>query len=155
MKRQLLWAIILPLLVLSCTTSLGFVYDEAVPFEKSAWLSNASLGTITGYNGITVNWKQEMGAKMIQIPAGETLLEVDLNSLGTTGKGLLFQFDFQAGKQYCFIAGRDKETDDAGLRVYAWNMGEKLTTYSDKNLVAFVPFLNVAGNTGTGVTVLE
>jgi hypothetical protein len=159
MKRSFLW-VILPLLILSCTTSAGLIYDESIPLEKSTWIGTQNLGTVTGYNGITVNWKQETGAKMIQIPAGETLLEVDVNSaIGNTrytGKGFLFRYNFQPGKQYLFMAGRDKESDDLGFHIYAWDIGERIGTYSEKNYDAFSPFLNAAGNTGVGGnTVLE
>jgi hypothetical protein len=159
MKRSFLWVAILSALILSCTTSVGLIYDESVPLEKSAWISTANLGTITGYNGITVEWKYT-GAKMIQVPVGETLLEVDLKSEAGytiyTGKGLIFQYNFQAGKQYLFIAGHDKESGDFGLFVYAWEIGEKIGTYRTENREGFTPFLNVEGNTGVGgPTVLE
>jgi hypothetical protein len=159
MKRQFLLVIILSLLILSCTTSAGLIFDESIPLEKSFWLSAQNLGTITGYNGITVEWKP-MGAKMIQLPAGDVLFEVNLYSaIGNTiytGKGLIFQYNFRPGKQYLFEARRDKESNDLGLRVYAWDIGEKIGTYSESNLEAFVPFLNAEGNTGVGgTTVLE
>jgi hypothetical protein len=141
-------------------TKQGIVYDESIPLEQSTWIGNQNLGMVTGYNGITVEWKQEMGARMIQIPAGETLLEVNLNStVGNTrytGKGLVFQYNFKAGKQYLFMAGNDKESGDFGLRVYVWEIGEKIGTYKTENLEGFTPFLNAEGNTGVGgQTVLE
>jgi hypothetical protein len=159
MKKSFLWVIILPLLILSCTTSAGIIFDESVPLESSAWISANNFGTITGYNGITVEWKP-MGTKMIQIPAGDALFEVDVRSengyIIYTAKGLIFQYNVMSGKQHLFLASVDKETGDFGVRVYAWDIGEKIGTYSLDNFVVFVPFLNAEGNTGVGgTTVLE
>jgi hypothetical protein len=163
MKKQLLWVIILPLLILSCYTVGNFkggtIYDESVPLEESALISQV-MGTITGYNGITVNWKTVMGkAGLIQIPAGDTLLEVDVDSApGNTryiGKGMIFQYNFQAGKYYYLSPGRDRETGDVGVHIYSWSQGEKVGVLSENNYEAFAPFLNAEGNTGTGTTVLE
>jgi hypothetical protein len=151
------------MLILSCATKAGTVFDESVPLERSAWISTSNLGTIVAYNGISVNWKPAtFSAFIAQVPAGDTLLEVDLHSgngnIVYTGEGLLFRYNFQSGKQYFFMARRNYETKEFGLNVYSWNIGETVGTYSAKNLEAFVPFLNVSGNnTGTGneKTVLE
>jgi hypothetical protein len=166
MKRQFLWVIILPLLILSCSTTVGTfkggtIYDESIPLEESALISNANLGTITGYNGITVNWKQVWGGKasIIQIPAGETLLEVNVKSEGDTtvlhhtiytGKGLIFQYNFQAGKYYYLYVEKGRETDDLGVHIYSWSPGEKVGVLSEKKYEAFTPFLNAEGNFGVG-----
>jgi hypothetical protein len=165
MKKQIFSSLLFSsLLILSCVTtaSVGLVYDESVPLEKSAWLGIGNLGTVTGYNGITVSWKP-MGTKMIQIPAGETLLEVDVHTEYAAtiykGKGLIFQYNFQPESLYYIFAGRDTETGDAGVHIYAYDFGEKLKmSQSDfqEHLEAFTPFLNAEGNTGVGgQTVLE
>jgi hypothetical protein len=161
MKKQILW-VILPLLVSSCTStaSLGLVYDESVPLEKSSWICTANLGTITGYNGITVNWKKSYSAIMIQIPAGDTLLEVDVDAgdIMTTykGKDLIFQYNFQPGKQYFMSIGYE-ESGDIGVNLYAYDIGESMkVSMSDYSAhhVAFTPFLNAEGNTGVGEQII-
>jgi hypothetical protein len=159
MKRQFLWVIILPLLILSCvvTPSAWLIYDESVPLEESAWISTR-MGTITGYNGITVKWKQVWGNKMVQIPAGDTLLEVDLDT-EFKGTGLIFQYNFQAGKLYYLSVGWGKETNDIGIHVYTYDIGEKISASPSDYFAheeAFTPFLNAEGNAGVGgQTILE
>jgi hypothetical protein len=162
MKKQFLW-VILPLLVSSCATAGTFkggtIYDESLPLEESAVISIHAFGTITGYNGITVLWKQVWGkASNIQIPAGDTLLEVDVDStpgnVRYTGKGLIFQYNFQAGKYYYLTAGIDEKTKDFGVRVYSWDKGEKMVTVAYTNFEAFTPFLNAEGNIGVGEQII-
>ncbi|MDR0322087.1 MAG: hypothetical protein LBI28_11335 [Treponema sp.] len=149
MKKLLLIVTVFTMLFLSCTTSVGLIYDESTPLERSSWISTFNLGTITGYNGLTVNWSFLL--KTIQIPSGNTLLEVDVRSeVGNTtytGKGLLFRYDFQPGKVYFFHASKLDGKD--GLRVYAYNNGERLNRVitDDIHFVEFVPFLNAQGQT--------
>jgi hypothetical protein len=64
------------LLLFSCVvvTKVGTVFDDSVPVEQTAQIYfNYAFGTITAYNGITVNWKPK-AAETIQIPAGKTEL---------------------------------------------------------------------------------
>jgi hypothetical protein len=136
------------MLVFSCSTSAGIVYDESIPLDETSWININNLGTITGYNGIAVNWKLR-GSKMVQIPAGNTLLEVDVYSqLGNTiyqGKGMLFAYNFQPEKQYFISVGREEESKVLGIRVYAYDFGEKLSAGQsayEAHFENFVPFLN-------------
>jgi hypothetical protein len=162
--KRLFWGVtILSMLFLSCLTpkKAGTVFDESVPLERSAWISASNLGTIVAYNGIAVNWKDiPFSPSLVQIPAGDTLIEVNVRSENGntiyTGDGLIFRYNFQPGKLYLFLAKINRETNQFGLNVFAWNIGETVGTYSEKNLEAFVPFLNAAGNNTSGEkTVLE
>jgi hypothetical protein len=163
MKKQLLWVIILPLLILSCTIAEGgaikgrTIYDESVPSEKTALINISVLGTVTGYNGITVNWKNSGRASNIQIPAGDTLLEVDVDAtpgfVHYTGKGMIFQYNFQPGKYYLLRVGEDK-TGDVGVHINSWSFGEKMGLLSEENYEAFTPFLNEESNVGVGEQII-
>ena len=130
----------------SCTTSAGIIYDDTIPLEETAWIGLFNLGTITGYNGVSVNWKLT-GPKMVQIPAGDTLLEVNLFSdregITYRGEGLIFRYNFQKQKQYFFQA--DIQNTIRGLRVHEYDFGERVAPPNDyaKHYVGFVPFLNV------------
>jgi hypothetical protein len=164
MKKQFLLIAILPILILSCATPKPqFIYDESIPVDESSSLSLNNLGTITGYNGITVEWKPNTWkGTFVQIPAGDTLLEIDLKSGSLNGNviysgNVLFRYNFQPGRQYWFFGGQDRESSENGLRVYAWNIGETPGVISEKYFEAFVPFLNASGNSGAdgGKTVLE
>jgi hypothetical protein len=157
MKRLFLCVPVLAMLFFSCSTSAGVVYDESVPLEESSWINIGNLGTVTGYNGIAVNWKLR-GYKMVQIPAGSTLLEVDVYSqLGNTiyqGKGLIFAYNFQPGKQYFISVGREEVSKELGLRIYAYDFGEKLSASQsafEAHFESYVPFLNAQNSGGTTV----
>ena len=156
--KQFLMIGLLVSLVISCTTSAGVVFDDTIPLEETAWVNTNNVGMVTAYNGIPVNWKSTM-TKAIQIPAGDTLLEFDLRlTIGSTtytGRGILFQYNYQPQKQYFFMGAREEGI--VGLNVYSYNFGEKPWTLSqkefDKHFIAFVPFLNAGGSGGK--TVLE
>ncbi|MCL2067326.1 MAG: hypothetical protein FWG99_07665 [Treponema sp.] len=135
--------------LLSCTTSAKIVYDDTVPLESTSWLSLYNVGTVIAYNGMGVNWK--LGAtKMLQIPAGDTILEVDLNSMrrGTTygDNIMLFAYVFEPQKQYFFELNRSMST--RGLNIYKYDFGEKIPVSYKKHkehYFEFVPFLNAPG----------
>ena len=152
MKKLSLCAAILVVLISSCTvTKAGIIFDESVPQEQTSWISTAQVGTITAYNEIAVKWSSY---KIIQIPAGDTLLELDINArlgdIRVKAKGALFRYDFQPEKFYSFLVGWD-ENSQVGLRVYAWNHGETWGAYDSKHFVEFVPFLNLGENAGPTV----
>lgn len=156
MKKQLAVIGILVFLIFSCKSSAGIIFDDSVPVEQTAWLSTASLGTtsigkIIGYNGIAVDWSGV--TKMIQIPAGNTVLEwnIDASDYHThyTGKNILFAYNYKPQKQYFFAVRVEDEM--YGLRVYEFEMGEMFSTSStfEERFVEFVPFLNVKSNLKT------
>ena len=145
--RKLVLLSILSLLMFSCKTSVGLVYDDTVPLEETAWILPYILGTITGYNGIQVNWKMNSGVKAVQVPAGDTLLEVNINVvIGNTlyrGEGLLFRYNLKKQKQYIFRP--DRQNSIYGLRVHEYDYGQKISYPYDaeEHFVGFIPFLNV------------
>ena len=160
MKKLLLIVTVLAMLILSCTTTkAGIIYDESTPLEQSSWIGITNVGTITAYNGLTVNWKPAMfSMTMIQIPAGNTLLEIDIRSqFGNnvySGNGMLFRYNFQPGKQYLFRVQRAEGSNAFGLRVYAYDIGENIGFTWDaieKRFVEFVIFLN----SNSGPTILN
>lgn len=161
MKKILALTCLLVLLFSSCVSVKKF--DESVPEEKTARIFTGGIGTVTGYNGISVNWERVKGFSFVfnQIPAGDTTLEIDVDAQlssfydgGTNTtyrkilqvKGALFKFNFQPQKEYYFEAAQKDNT--YGLSVYAWNYGEKgsgsggPSTWTE-HFVAFVPFQNV------------
>jgi len=143
------------LLSASCviTPKASIIYDQSIDVEKTAWICPGNIGAITGYNGIQVNWKiNPFNISFVQIPAGSTLLEWDIDtSQGNTiyrANNILFRYNFLPGKQYIFLIGHDPgdENSNLGLKVYIYNIGERLSaTYSemDKHYDGFAPFLNV------------
>ena len=146
MKKLFFCTAILVLLISSCTvTKAGIVYDESIPLEQTSWISTGQVGTITAYNGIAVKWSKY---KIIQIPIGDTLLELDLEARRGdtifTAKGVLFRYAFQPEKLYSFLFSSDE--NGYGLSVYAWDYGEAWATYDEKHFVEFVPFLNFGGS---------
>jgi hypothetical protein len=158
MKRLFLCVFALVIWLSSCTSSAGIIYDETIPIEQSSWLSLNNLGTVVGYNGISVNWKIS-GFRTVQMPAGKTLLEVDVYSqLGNTiytGKGMLIQYYFEPGKHYFFAIGRDKESDALGLRVYVYDIGEKFGIGMEQYEAHFVEFIYFLNADNGGRTVLN
>jgi len=155
------------LLTASCiiTPKTRVVYDESIAVEKTSWICPGNIGAIIGYNGIEVNWKfNALDFSFIQIPAGNTLLEWDVNTTQGTmifkGSNVLFRYNFLPGKQYLFLLGRDPNANDSengslGLMVYMYNIGERVDgSYRgmEKHYYGFAPFLNV--NTGRR-TILE
>ena len=143
--------------LMSCRTSAGIIFDESVPVEQTAWISTANAGTITNYNGISVEWSGQGYSSYIQIPAGDTILVWDVKSTAGyttyTGKDMLFRYNFEAGKKYIFSAGRREGV--SGFNLHAWNFGERETVLSDKTHVDFVPFIDSSGNPVSGRTVLQ
>jgi hypothetical protein len=131
------------LLFFSCKTLVAF--DESIPEEKTARISFDSVGNITAYNGIPVNWKRSLAFNVYQIPAGETTLEFDLDNRNYFGKNILVKYDFQPQKEYFFDVG--KRDNMTGLIVYAWDYGEKgagsgTPKQIQSHYVGFAPFLN-------------
>ena len=105
-----MFVVILAVILLpSCASSANVIYDESIPLEKTSLLHTWNQGYIVGYNGVEVNWRTR-GKKLIQIPAGDTLLEWDLNTYASgsivSGKGILFRYNFQPQKQYVFVTTR-------------------------------------------------
>jgi hypothetical protein len=148
LKKFLILASISILLFFSCSVNVGLVFDDFVPVEQSTEIWFYRVGTVTGYNGISVKWEPGM-LKSVQIPAGDTLLEFSVFGVhGNTnyvGEGVLFRYNFQPQKMYCLIfTPHDREGANIyGVNVYTYNIGEKM---NGKNLgahfTAFVPFLN-------------
>jgi len=129
------------------TPKVNHIVDDSIPLERSAWISPLNAGIIIGYNGIPVSWRVwGTSAGMIQIPAGDTLLEWNVDSAsGNTiyrGSNILFRFNFQPNMQYLFLAGR--EDGRSGFNVYIFDLGEKIpgNPYVSQNRLGFFPFLN-------------
>jgi len=146
---------ILAFLVSSCvvTTKAKIVYDDAIPVEQAAWINLYYVGTAVGYNGISVQW-QTGPSDGIQIPAGDTTLEINVNGSDGyklyKGDGMIFKYNFQPQKQYRLMVAQ--ENDAYGLSVYTYNMDEKITfTDTDRknHYTGFVPFLNSSKNNKT------
>ena len=157
MKKQLPIIVIAVFLAASCTTGVNTIFDDSVPLERSAWIApfrtgGWSVGTVTGYNGIPVEWTTKGPKQLIQIPAGDTELEWDLDArTGNSiyrGKNLIMRFNFQPEKQYFFFF---KMTDEQpGLNVYAYDLDEKVGNIKEEKLVGWAPFLNVADKNAPG-----
>jgi len=162
-KYSLLLICITMLSLNSCLSyNAKVIFDNSIPSEKSAWILPGNVGTITAYNEIEVNWG---GYKFVQIPAGTTLLEWEIQAnIGNTiyrADNILFRYNFLQGKQYYLIFGRDPEqkepgTGALGIKLYIYNMGETIK-FSDsemeKHFDGFAPFLNLSS--GKRRTVLE
>jgi hypothetical protein len=161
-----LWVIAgLVLLFFSCgTTKTGIVFDASVPVEQTVQIWIYNTGTITAYNGTTVNWKPKV-TETIQIPAGDTLFLWDIKtysgiSNNYVGKDMSFRYNFPPGKMYLLIF--DKKYDEAagrditGIKVHTYEIGEKyraLPKDVDAHFTAFVPLLN--NSQGGPTTVLK
>ena len=136
--------------IISCavTPKVKQIFDESIPLEKTTRISAGNAGEIIGYNGIVVSWKNEgsIVPTMIQIPAGDTLLEWNVQSRNGniiySGKNLLFRFNFQAQKQYIFLASRVDGKE--GFKVYVYDFEEKIPSnmYKDEYFVGHVQFLD-------------
>ena len=151
MKKLFVLISLSAFLILSCVIlgSPKIIFDDSVPVEESSWFWMDNVGKITGYNGINVNW-QLFGANLLQIPAGNTVLEWEINALsGNTryrGKNMIFAYNFQPGTKY-YISF--KANDGVyGLNLYAYEFEEPLRDIAD-HFVEFVPFLNNQGNQKT------
>jgi len=146
------------LLFFSCGTTQtgkGIIFDNSIPVEQTAEIANV-VGIVTGYNGIEVKWK--MGG-VIQIPAGDTLLEFDVNydtgDIVYKGKNMLFRYNFQPQKwYYLWFAGKYEDRRTIyGVNVYTYEIGEKVTQGGFKDhFTEFVPFL---GEQDSKKTVLD
>jgi hypothetical protein len=157
LKKFLILASISILLFFSCSINVGLVFDDSVPLEQSAEIYTSQVGTVTGYNGISVEWKTGM-SETVQIPAGDTLLEFDVKaaygSTVYTGKGMLFRYNFQPQKRY-FLRFAWKYEDGMniyGLNVYTYDAGEKVSASNKEfvaHLTAFIPFLGTQGSQRT------
>jgi hypothetical protein len=151
MKGRLVFIIFIVLLASSCVSAkAGIVYDESIPLERTAWLLTGNAGTIIGYNGAQVNWTVKRDA--IQIPAGDTLLEFNIDSesayMHFTGKNILFRYTFEPQKQYILVAGYDPypaagQTAEMGFKIYVYEFGKVISVISAKDYLGFAPFLNV------------
>jgi len=133
--------------LLSCAASPSVkqVFDESLPLEETTCISTYRAGDVIGYNGIPVKWeKKAMSINVIRIPAGETLLEWNVNSdVGSTiyrGDNMILKYNFSPRKYYYFVAGRVDGV--GGFYIYRYD-DEKIRAQHDKEkLVGFVPFLN-------------
>jgi len=164
MKR--LWVIAgSVLLFFSCgTTETGIVFDSSVPAEQTAQIRIYNTGTITAYNGTTVNWKPKT-TETIQIPAGDTLFIWDIKTFGGisnnyVGKDMSFRYNFQPQKMYLLIFGKKYdetgEKEIIGIKVHTYEIGEKCRVAGkdvDAHFTAFVPLVN--NSQGGPKTVLE
>lgn len=162
MKKILALAGLSVLLLFSCSTSVGTVFDDSVPIEQSAQICTYA-GTVIGYNGIVVNWKPSV-SNTVQIPSGDTLFEFDINAaLGSAiykGKGMLFKYNYLPNKKYFLMFTRHynemEKSEIYGLNVYTFEIKEKIPG-SIKSLetyfTAFVPFIN--NNQGNQKTILD
>jgi hypothetical protein len=141
LKRVILGAAVLAVLAVlgSCIgTGDPVVFDDALPPEETAKINFFDL-LPTSYNGIPVDKKKWRQAN---IPQGEALFVVDINTGYTTGKDFAFSFTFEGGKEYLLIYGTDDDDDDLyGVFVYnsPWPV---LVMPSRDKIIAFVPFLN-------------
>lgn len=157
-KKLLFLVCITTLLLTFCITNpkAKIIFDDSIPKEKTAWICPVNVGTITEYNEIRVDWKNNaFSFSFIQIPAGNTLLEWDINAnIGNTNyraDNILFRYNFLAGKQYLLYFGRDPnpiegETGAFGIKLYMYDMGETISGSSsemDKHFSGFAPFLNL------------
>jgi hypothetical protein len=110
MKSKLFIIGVVVLLISSCATETRatIVYDELIALEETAWISTYNMGTIVKYNGEEVNWPASKKDELIQIPAGDTLLEWDIHSTIDnkywSGKAVI-RYNFQPQKQYYFFPG--------------------------------------------------
>ncbi|MDR2942253.1 MAG: hypothetical protein LBV17_06660 [Treponema sp.] len=146
MKKFWILAGISALLFLSsCAMSVGIVFDDSVPIEKSTYICTYFIGEVTAYNGIPVKWKQAI--KMVQIPAGDALLDLKLNSMSGNIRYLgnaSFKYNFQPQKQYYLRFSELHEANKYGVSVYVYTLEEKfLGTASDyeAHFEAIVPVL--------------
>ena len=153
-KRELILFGLCFLIISSCSyTKVTRTYDESIPLEKSSRIVITGVGDVIGYNGIPVNWKNKMSLSLqiIQIPAGDTLLEWNVES--TTGfvvyrgKNILFRFNFQPQKIYYLTVGQKDQA--FGLNVWAYDFDEKVPVEfrNTEHFIGFFPFLNT--NQGT------
>jgi hypothetical protein len=164
MKKLLLLFCITSLLLASCVImpKARIVYDKSIAVEKTAWICPENVGTITGYNGIEVKWKfSPLSFGFIQIPAGNTLLEWELDASvrGSIYRGdnILFRYNFLPGKQYFFVVSRDPQAKEGepsrlGLKIYMYNIGESINGTEremEKHYYGFAPFLNIETNRRT------
>jgi hypothetical protein len=136
MKKLLALVSISSLLYLSCATNVvGTVHDSSVPLERSSQIL-LSESDIVRYNGVSVDWKKSRD--FIQIPAGNTLLEIDLKVQRTYGYGvstrttvfssyegkMLFAYNFQPNKKYLLVFFNDTGTTNTVTGLF----GNQVTT---------------------------
>jgi hypothetical protein len=160
MKKLLVLIGLLSLLFASCETITK--YDDSIPEEKTTRVVTYRIGDVVAYNGIPVNWKRSavmFQLNYYQIPAGDTLLEFNVNAgLGSgrylTGKGLQIKYNFQPQKEYWFYIGQRDRT--YGVFIYAWDFGDKNAGSINKNnFIGFAPFLNIDKVTGDNTIYLD
>ena len=149
MKNKLYFVIFIIILLSACVSSANVskIFDESLPIEKTSRLSTRHIGNVVGYNGIKVDWETN-GYDMIQIPAGDTLLEWNLNvrtaNVRFVGNGIKFRYNFQPQKQYLFLVSvKNKEW---GFNIWGYDYNEKIpsliTDSAKNNFIEFIPFLN-------------
>lgn len=157
MKKLLIVICIASLLFSSCLTT--NIFDDSISEEKTARINIERIGNVTEYNAIPVSWNRQFKTVLYQIPAGDTLLQFDVDAQlsvyyganGSTSRnilrinGALFKYNFQPQKVYVLYAG--VKNGVSGINVYAWNYGEKMSgtpAQIETHFLAFVPFLNVS-----------
>ena len=152
MKRTILVVIgILVLLMASCaiTPKLVGIFNEDIPESESAWITPAGTGKVISYNGIPVDWNWKgLSFTMYQIPAGNTILEWDIDSRDIIGKGIIFQYNFLPGKQYHFYPSW--KDGNYGFWVFEDDFRTKIPpnvmftsgAVDTKKSIGFFPFLN-------------
>lgn len=154
MKKHIVLVLVLVCMffVFSCSTSEKAVFDESISIEDSAWIVQGGVGDIVGYNGISVDWNLGFTGAA-RIPAGDTLLEWNVNSaIGNSryrGNSLLIQYKFQPEKKYIFVLARGGD-GSYGLNVYRFVFEDEIpASFSalEDYFVGFTPFLNTSERT--------
>jgi hypothetical protein len=124
------------LVVLGACISDPVVFDESFAPEETARLYFVYLNP-TSYNGIEVNKRKWVRPN---IPQGDALFVVDINSPDTRGKDFGFAFNFEGDKDYCIIFA---VSDDDLYGVNIYNTPPSFGRWpSPDTLIAFIPFLN-------------
>jgi len=156
-----LYVIIIACITFSCviTTKVGTVFDDSIPAEQSAEICFYLPNTIATYNGITVNWKQNV-METIQIPAGETQLvwgdfEAYVGNTIYRAKNInrVFVYNFQPRKKYVLMSWVEinKEGDQKyGMKVSTYDPEDKIKfRYTDEHFTGFFPFVDQPGSQKT------
>lgn len=149
MRTRFFFVFLAIVLFVSCaaTPSVKTVFDDSIPLEHTAWISTTFQGSIVGFNGIPVEWKKGDISHMIQIPAGDALLEWNIQSgnlyIQRSAQGVQFQYNFQPQKQYIFLLRIHGDID--GFDVWHYDIGENMDfnpkRSDEQHYAGFTPFL--------------
>jgi hypothetical protein len=148
-KAPILLCVLCMFFVFSCASMIKPVYiDDTLPEEQLATVWFVYGIKFTAYNGISMDKK----VLCIKIPAGDAEFVVDVavvyGNTRFTVNDAVFRYNFEAGKEYDVwfsAAGEDrKDIDDWGVELFN-GPHPSIGSPNVKNLIAFVPFLNVGG----------